>query len=616
LKPKFLVLLGAVVVVAVAASWFVLSPKKEAILAPEQVGLTTPAPHPGAAVSPKVVVVGLDGLDYDFIRNRSNLEFMPNLGMIVRDANTRVFEEEPTKPILSPIIWTSMTTGSSPTRHNVLDFFSYDKGEALPVSTVDRKMPAIWNILSSRGISSLCVGTFISYPAEIIDGIYIADDAFTRGALDRTAIHPDHRVGSISADIKSLMAHAGGWQAALAPFADDELRDNVGRVFSITYAKLELFLDLLTSDDFGFAMVYVEGTDEVGHFLSHLWPTPTDSNQQQLATSVAAAVPAYFALVDGYLGRIVDSCERTGATLMIVSDHGFKWQNNRPQSLPYESGHAASWHTEKGVLLIHHGDLASRPMRSDRVTIYDLFPTVMDIFGLKRASYEMGRSLFLDNRGSDTEDYSQTVKVQYARSEGTDDSELLERLVALGYVRSASNLDDSRYYNNLGVTHDEEGNPEAAIEAFRRAINGAPDNPNPRYNLSMVYFKNRDWDEFVDEFTGAINLGLPNGELAISRVVESLEALNEPGVVEELLSRPLEVDSTVLNPYFLGLARYHYDSDPAASLRWFAEVRTAAPDCQILFLEATCYMRLGQPERAMTLLEGAGCQQELNILTR
>ena len=158
-----------------------------------------------AAEPTRAVVVGLDGLDFDFIRNRSNLEFMPNLGQIARDPSTRVLALKPTRPVLSPILWTSMVTGASPTRHDILDFFSYRDGRSLPISTVDRRMPAIWNVLSSRGISSLCLGTFISYPAEVIDGTYISDEAFTQRVLDRTSIHPERRVSSLGPRIGELL---------------------------------------------------------------------------------------------------------------------------------------------------------------------------------------------------------------------------------------------------------------------------------------------------------------------------------------------------------------------------------------------------------------------------
>jgi predicted AlkP superfamily phosphohydrolase/phosphomutase len=572
-------------------------------------------PTARAAEVPRVVVVGLDGLDYDFIRNRSNLDFMPNLNGLLSDRNTRVLQSKPTKPILSPIIWTSMVTGASPTRHDILDFFSYQQGQPLPISTMDRKMPAIWNILSSKGIRTLCLGPFISYPAEIVDGVYISDEAFTQRVRDRTSIHPVRRVDDIGTAIGELMERQHGWQSAVDSIADQQLRFNLDRVFYITRAKLELFVRLLDEDQFRFAMVYIEGTDEIGHFLSHLWPTPIDDDAAELSKSVASTVPAYFALVDRYLGEILSYCRTNDAQLIIVSDHGFKWQKNRPSSVPHASEHAASWHSERGVFLIHRAGLSLTQLRSSEATVYDLFPTLIDIYRLRHARYEMGRSLF-GRTQRETEDYSSTVTTQTVLAKRSDDREWVERLEALGYVRRGSNLNQSRYYNNLGITHDEEGNTAAAIQAFGAAIEIAPSNPHPPYNLSMVYFDTRDWDRFIEEFLNSIELGLPNGELAVVKVVESLAGLGQVGVLERLLAHPLEIDPQLLNPHFFRLARTYYDSDPATTLKWLDRIQSPTPDCRVLFLKATCHLRLGQEEQALVPLREAGCTKELDMLTR
>jgi predicted AlkP superfamily phosphohydrolase/phosphomutase len=569
-----------------------------------------------AAEPTRAVVVGLDGLDFDFIRNRSNLEFMPNLGQIARDPSTRVLTLKPTRPVLSPILWTSIVTGASPTRHDILDFFSYRDGRSLPISTVDRRMPAIWNVLSSRGISNLCLGTFISYPAEVIDGTYISDEAFTQRVLDRTAIHPERRVSSLGPRIGELLDQPGDWKPTVDAITDRQLRFNVGRVFAITQAKLEVFVELLAEDGSGFAMVYIEGTDEIGHFLSHLWPTPILPDQAELARSVADVVPAYFAMVDRWLGEIAAYCRRRGAYLIVISDHGFKWQNNRPDSLPHESEHAASWHTDQGVFLIQHSGLAAASLRSTKATVYDLFPTLIDIYRLPHARYEMGRSLLPIGQPGMTEDYSKSVRVETVGGGRSDEAELVDRLEALGYVRRGSNLNESRYYNNLGVTLDDEGDAAGAVRALQRATEIAPANPNPHYNLSMVYFSTRDWEPFIERFVRSINLGLANAPLAIARVADSLREMGQTRVLERLLSSDLKVDPEVLNPHYFALARHYYDNDPAASLAWLDRIHTPTPDCRVLFLKATCQLRLGREEQALAPLRDAGCERELEMLTR
>ena len=64
-------------------------------------------------------------------------------------------------------------------------------------------------------------------------------------------------------------------------------------------------------------------------------------------------VHAYYTTVDGLLGQWMRRAEEDGATLMICSDHGFKWDEDRTcrrSSLNWAT--AAFWHRLNGVLLL------------------------------------------------------------------------------------------------------------------------------------------------------------------------------------------------------------------------------------------------------------------------
>ena len=192
----------------------------------------------------------------------------------------------------------------------------------------------------------------------------------------------------------------------------------------------------------------------------------------------------------------------------------------------------------------------------------------------------------------------------------------MKHLVALGYLRGGSNLNNGRYYNNLGVTLDQEERYSKAIRAFEAAIKAAPDNPNPHYNLSMVYFKTREWDRFLEAFKASLDRGLQSREQAFANVLDSLFQMGEIKVLERLMDLETNLPAELLDSYRIQLARQFYEPDPERSLRWLDRVSKARTDCNLLFLKATCYLKLGNPGKAASVLREHGCQKELSILAR
>ncbi len=56
-------------------------------------------------------------------------------------------------PPLSPLLWTTMMTGTSPLEHEILDFtrFHPATGRKEPITSDERKVPAVWNMATQAG---------------------------------------------------------------------------------------------------------------------------------------------------------------------------------------------------------------------------------------------------------------------------------------------------------------------------------------------------------------------------------------------------------------------------------------------------------------------------------
>src|SRR5438105_15747327 len=76
------------------------------------------------------------------------------------------------RPMLSPILWTSIATGKHAFKHGVCGFTEVDHSinEVVPVSSRTRKCKAVWNILNEAGLKTHVVNWFATHPSEPIDG--------------------------------------------------------------------------------------------------------------------------------------------------------------------------------------------------------------------------------------------------------------------------------------------------------------------------------------------------------------------------------------------------------------------------------------------------------------
>jgi hypothetical protein len=169
----------------------------------------TPAP---AGRFHRVIWIGLDGADWEYLTPLAAAGKLPNWSKLAREGYGAKLESF--VPILSPLVWTTQETGVGPEVHRVLDFQEVDpkSGLLVPVSEASRKVPAVWNVASSRGRKVGVVGFWATHPAEKINGFFLSDriDPFSASpassgvgypeSLDDTVRRVAAREGKVSAD--------------------------------------------------------------------------------------------------------------------------------------------------------------------------------------------------------------------------------------------------------------------------------------------------------------------------------------------------------------------------------------------------------------------------------
>ena len=357
-------------------------------------GATASAAPPPAG---RILLVGLDGADWNLVDPLRKAGRMPRLDRLVRDgARARL---RTIAPMLSPVLWTSIATGVVPQRHGILDFVTGTgrEGEQVPVSARQRRVKAFWNILSERGLSVGVAGWWATWPAEPVNGFVISD----RVAYQLLGVRPveernrDGKVFPASDDervIAATVAPEAIAPADLQPFLrlpadpqalpekESRLIDDLRTVLASgrTYTAATLALASRRRPDL--TAVYFEGTDTVAHLFMPYAPPPLEGIDPGAQRRFGKAVDAYYEEADRLLGRLIDGLEPS--TIVVLSDHGFRTGDNRPRTESRPGyGVAADWHRQYGIA-VFCGPPFRRGVDLGEVSLLDIAPTLLRLAGL------------------------------------------------------------------------------------------------------------------------------------------------------------------------------------------------------------------------------------------
>lgn len=462
----------------------------------------------------------MDGLDWELLDRFAADGTMPNWKRLSSEGATARLRSF--IPILSPILWTTAATGLSPDLHRVLDFQETDPktGAKVPISGLSRAVPAVWNVASAAGRKVGVVGWWATHPAEEVNGFFVSDHAspilFDRLPLSGAAYPP-----ALESGIAAVIARDGAVSdAEIAEFVsapESEIaaarRGGAGlenpivalsRILAATRVSQRIARDLYDREHPDLLALYFEGTDEVGHVFAADTPPKLACAPDADVAKYGRVVARYYAEIDRIVGQWMRRALEDGATLIVHSDHGFKWSEDRPCGLA--SGNwstAAFWHRLDGVFAAWGSRVASGSPRGE-MRMFDVAPTILALLDLppdRRMTGKAAAFAFRDlpSRRPQDELSGLTVRrVSAAPMSAQEASEYTKKLLALGYLtgREARPLAPSGgdrpgmtegAWNNLGLyLRDTAGQPDAAKAAFETSLALRPDYYSPMYNLAVL----------------------------------------------------------------------------------------------------------------------------------
>jgi len=476
----------------------------------------TESTRPAADSSDKqrVVLIGWDAADWEHIDPLLDQGQLPNLERLINGGTMGNLATM--QPILSPMLWNTIATGKLPDAHGIHGFMEPDEvnNGARPVTSVSRKVKAIWNILSQSGYRSNVVGWWASYPAEKIDGRVVTQSIKSAKRSDGTvdlpagAVHPAELTEEVANNIFFPDEMLPDDFLPFIPDAADinQQEDKRLRMFAKVFCDCATIQAITTAlmekPDWDFTAVYYDAIDHFCHAFMEYYPPQMPVVSDEDFEMYQHVIPSVYRFHDMLLGRLWELAGED-ALIVLCSDHGFQSGGGRPLLTSNEPAGPADWHREYGIVVMH-GPGIKKDHRIYGANLIDITPTILSYLGLPLGEDMQGRPLvdaFEKQEVVETIESWENVPGDHGmhppgtKLEAHDSNELTKQFVALGYVNDhGDDLDKARTSAqtemdyNLSQVYIGSGRAENARELLENLLVQYPWEIRFVFKLAHCYF--------------------------------------------------------------------------------------------------------------------------------
>jgi len=296
-----------------------------ALMALRLVAALRPAPNSGV----RLLVVGLDGAAPHLVQEMARRGELPTLAHLMARGSWGPLQS--LQPTASPRIWPSILSGTRPSTHGILDW--YTRQAAL-------RVPRLWDALEARGWSVGLYRMIVTWPPQPLRGFvipgWLAPSGETwparhewlgvlhsgvrpRQAARRLLDYPRYGLMALREGVTLSEFHSIAlWllERRLFPLAADPERLRTGWFWS--RLDPELFLTLVRDHEPELAVYYTDLIDKISHRFWH------GENGRDLLDPGSEIVRRAYREVDRGLDRILRGATDARTVICVVSDHGFR----------------------------------------------------------------------------------------------------------------------------------------------------------------------------------------------------------------------------------------------------------------------------------------------------
>lgn len=413
-----------------------------------------------------LLILGWDGAEWSEIHRYCKKGWMPHFNQLLKSGSQASIAS--LQPMLSPLLWTSIATGKRAHDHGVLGFVENTLEGPKAISSYQRQVPAIWNILSEAGLICQVLNWWPSNPAEEILGDFISNLAFVNPDLEGQCFPEEwqeelksHAQADHELDYQSLQAFFPSLSAE--EMQHDEVVAKAAKIINRTRHQFDLALKLLDHKA-DCRLFYFEALDQLQHLGA---PFYGDSN-----SPYKNLIPAAYRWHDAMLGALLNKME--GHNIILLSDHGFKLSAERPEQLPDIPAAPALEHNPYGVFVAAGPDVNTNTSING-LSLLDIAPIVLHHFHLPQGQDMHGRRQPVFNHSwpnSYLSSWNGLAPINFLKDEGHYFGDQLKDLEELEYIDlSEDNLkqgiEEEQDYNRA-ISLKEVGNHALALDISER----------------------------------------------------------------------------------------------------------------------------------------------------
>jgi predicted AlkP superfamily phosphohydrolase/phosphomutase len=362
---------------------------------------------------PHVVVIGVNGMEWDIIRPLLLQGELPNLSKVIQRG---VYGKLRTLPAPNcPKVYTAVATSTPPEQNGVTGFIV----GGITANTNMLKEEPLWSILSKNGVTVGMANVPATFPVMPVNG-YMVSGMLTRGkncedgvlcapklseVEGGDAVYPKTMVAELEKNVGDFYI-----DCERMPSADD-LKGKEASVVNAWLAKVQtireqqtkLFDYLLTNHPTDYTMMVQSCEDRVGHWLYPIQPFNAGYNPK-INTVRVNAFPDQYRALDKVVGTILNHIDEN-TYVFIISDHGIK-----PLREFEEDPHMHMDHGGTTPVIAKHdfadGDdvpgsiIAMGPgikhdvrLMGFQASVFDVAPTILHIYGIAQPPQMKGHVL-------------------------------------------------------------------------------------------------------------------------------------------------------------------------------------------------------------------------------
>jgi predicted AlkP superfamily phosphohydrolase/phosphomutase len=368
----------------------------------------------GTKPKPRVVVIGVNGMEMDVLRPLILQGKMPNLSSVIkRGAYGKLRTVSAPN---CPRVYSTLFTSTTPEEHGVTGFIV----GGVTANTNMLKEEPIWSILSKNQVTVGMANVPATFPVMPVNG-YMVSGMLTRGKNCEDGVLCAPKLSEVEggsavypASLKpELIKNVGDYyvDCERMPSAE-ELQGHESEVINAWLKKVDLirgqqtqlFDYLLQNHPTQFTWLGQSCEDRTGHWLYPIAPYNAGYNPKVNAVR-EDAFPNQYVAFDKVLGSILKHID-DNTYLFIVSDHGIKPLREFEQTDP----HMHMDHEKTTPVIAKHdfadGDevpgtfFAMGPnikhdlrLMGFEASVYDIAPTILSLYGIAEPTQMHGHVL-------------------------------------------------------------------------------------------------------------------------------------------------------------------------------------------------------------------------------